>query len=125
MKTILIVEDDKMLLSMYREKFVLEHFHVLLAINGDEGLKMAFENKPDLILLDFAMPVMGGLEMLKQLRVDEWGKTVSVIALTNLTVDGKIIDEINLYKPVYCLLKANTTPEDVVKKVNELLESGQ
>ncbi len=122
MKTVLIIEDDQMLLIMYRDKLQLSNFTVLTADDGKKGLQLALTNKPDLILLDLALPKIRGLDIMKQLRMDRWGATVPIIILTNLNVDGKILKGIMQYKPVYCLIKANTTPEEVVIKANEILK---
>jgi len=120
MKTVLIIEDDPILLAMYRDKFVISDFTVLIAVNGEEGLTKAFQNHPDLILLDLAMPKLDGMTMLKKLRADAWGQIVPVIILTNLNLDGKILAEIITYKPTYSLMKANTTPEDVLAKARDV-----
>ena len=77
---------------------------------------------PDLILLDLALPKVKGTDILGTLRTTDWGKTVPIIVLTNLNVDGKILEAITKYRPVYCLLKANTTPEEVVEKAKEVLK---
>ena len=82
-KKILVVEDDLPLRKILVEKLNNEDFSTLVASNGIEGLKVALKNKPDLILLDIIMPKMNGVEMLKKLREDRWGKTVSVLLLTN------------------------------------------
>ena len=83
-KKILIIEDDKDLLHILSETFKRERFTVLEAPDGEEGLKMALENRPDLILLDLILPRMDGLTMLEKFREDEVGKNTPVIILTNL-----------------------------------------
>ena len=61
---------------------------IFQAKDGEEGLKVANEKHPDLILLDIIMPKMDGLTMMKELREgSEWGKKVAVILLTNLSSD--------------------------------------
>jgi DNA-binding response OmpR family regulator len=82
-KRVLIVEDDTALRNVLGDKLEYEDFFILIAKNGEEGLKMALKNKPDLILLDILMPKMNGVDMLKQLRLDNWGRTVPVLLLTN------------------------------------------
>jgi DNA-binding response OmpR family regulator len=121
MHTVLIIEDDQIILEMYRDKFQVGKYSVLTALNGEEGLKMAMQYHPDLILLDIAMPKMDGMTMMKKLREDSWGQTVPVIILTNLNLDGKLLEEIIKHKPTYSLMKANTTPDDVWAKAREIL----
>ncbi|SRR5258708_4397093 len=121
-KTVLIIEDDALLLDMYRDKFTLSAFSVLTANDGQKGLDLAISAKPDLILLDLALPKLKGEEIMRSLRTTSWGKTVPIIILTNLNVDGKILEAVTKFSPVYCLLKANTTPEEVVDKAKEVLK---
>ena len=119
-KTVLIIEDDAVLMDMYKDKFSLSAFSVLTAEDGKKGLEMAISSKPDIILLDLALPKIKGVDVMGTLRTTEWGKTVPIIVLTNLNVDGKILEAITQFSPVYCLLKANTTPEEVVEKAKEV-----
>lgn len=122
MKRILIIEDEEMLLNALEEKLSSSDFTVLRAKDGQEGLKMALQEHPDLILLDIMMPKMDGLALLGKLREDEWGKKVPVIMLTNLSPDSDptlkaVIDN----QPAYYLIKSDVKLEDVVEKANELL----
>src|SRR5258706_10155022 len=121
MKTVLIIEDDQIILEMYRDKFQVSKFGVITALNGQDGLSAALRYHPDLILLDIAMPKMDGMTMMKHLRQDPWGQTAPVIILTNLNIDGKILEEIIKNKPTYSLMKANTTPDDVLAKATDIL----
>lgn len=120
---ILIVEDELPLLEALREKFVHEGYSVYVAKNGQEGLDLAFSEKPDVILLDVIMPVMDGMTMLKRLRsTNEWGAQVPVIILTNLTgSDDAQIKDIQLTEPSYYLIKADLSLDQVVEKVRERL----
>ena len=118
--TILIIEDEASLQAALRDKFQGEGFTVHVAKNGDEGLEFAQKRKPDIILLDLVMPVLDGIAMLKKLREDEWGKTASVIALTNLS--GKEELDKAIEGGVYdYLIKSDWKLEDVVAKVKEKL----
>jgi len=83
-KKILIVEDDFSLNEALQEVLEEEGFFVLSAKNGVVGLKQAFAEHPDLILLDIIMPKMNGMTMLRKLREDKWGRDVPVIMLTNV-----------------------------------------
>lgn len=82
-QTVLIIEDEPSVRRALRHKLELEGFTVAEAGNGKEGLRQALEIYPDLIILDIMMPLLNGEQVLKQLREDEWGKTVPVIVLTN------------------------------------------
>src|SRR5258708_1961549 len=123
-KTVLIVEDEFELRRILLQTLDKEGFATLAANDGKEGLKVALDKKPDLILLDIMMP-NNGLVMLEDLRKDEeYGKTARVILLTNLDPDtGEIVGAIEKHEPVFYLVKANYSPEQVVEKVKEALAS--
>jgi DNA-binding response OmpR family regulator len=117
---ILIIEDDSFLLSMYAAKFELENFQVLLAQDGDKGLKLALKEIPDIILLDIILPEKDGFEVLKGLRADEKTKDMPVILLTNLSQKDDIDKGVELGAVDY-LIKAHFTPSEVVDKVKKVL----
>lgn len=98
---------------------------MLEAVNGADGLQVALEKHPHLILLDILMPTLSGIEVLKKLRESgEWGKKVSVIFLTNLSPDDERINRIVTdYEPAYYLLKSNVSLSEIVEKVKESLAS--
>lgn len=121
-QTVLVVEDEVSVLKALSDKFSREGFIVFGAEDGKKGLKVAMENRPDVILLDLLMPKMGGMEMLAELRKDEgWGKTVPVVILTNLSADDKILGGVVKDQPSFYLLKSDWKIADVVTKVKEAL----
>ena len=122
-KTILIVEDEQAMVGVLKDKLGLEGFLVLTASDGEEGLKVALEHQPDLILLDIVMPVMDGMAMLKKLREDAWGKTVPVIILTNLDTNDKILEGVTHDQPSYYFIKSDIKIEDAIQKVKEILST--
>ena len=122
-KTVLVVEDEKILRDSLKTFLSKAGFTVLEAEDGEVGLKQAFEHKPDLILLDIMMPKKDGLSVLKDLRQDPWGENVPVIMLTVLEPDDEITQKISEYKPSYYLVKANWRLEDVTSKVKEILDA--
>jgi two-component system cell cycle response regulator len=81
--TILLVDDDIVLRSALLLRLKKLDYKVLVADDGQAGLKAAFHHKPDIVILDLLMPHMNGYEMLSKLRADDWGKTVPVIILSN------------------------------------------
>ncbi len=122
-KTILIVEDDPPELTALADQFTLEGFHVIRANNGEDGLAMAKNAHPDLILLDILMPKMDGLAMKDALREKNgWSKTVPIFLVTNLSSDEeRIVKSIAHDESTYCLVKADWSIRDIVKKVKETL----
>ena len=120
MKKIAIIEDDHSILEMYTLKFEVEDFEVVTALDGEAGLKLIEETKPDLILLDLMMPKMDGAHMLKELRDKPWGKNIPVIILTNISGNEapEILSELNV---IDYIIKANSTPQAVLDKVKSVL----
>ncbi len=119
-KKILIVEDEASMLRLLSDRFISEGFIVLEAKNGEEGLKSALENHPNLVLIDIIMPVLDGIAMLKKLRQDSWGKNVPAIMLTNLSDSAKIAEVLESGAYDY-LVKSDCKLEDIVKRVKEKL----
>ena len=120
-KTILVIEDEPAMLEVLADTLISEGFDVLKARSGEEGLKFALKEHPDLILLDLILPKMNGMTMLRKLRKDDWGSNVQVVILTNLSAIEKTAEA--LESKVYdYLVKTNWRLEDIVKKVKERLE---
>lgn len=84
--TILLVDDDQLLRSMYHKKLTFEHFTVFEAANGKEAMALAEKEKPQLILLDIMMPGgMNGFEVLEQLKRNPVVQHIPVVMFTNLS----------------------------------------
>lgn len=118
---VLIVEDEKMLAEMYATKFSMdEQFDATQAHDGAEGLKVARELKPDVILLDIIMPKIDGFGVLKELRADAAFKNTTILLLTNLGQEDDVKKGKELGASDY-FVKSNHTPADVVDKVRNLI----
>lgn len=117
---ILLIEDEKMLADMYETKFENEGYDIRKALDGETGLKMAFEDKPDLILLDIIMPKLDGFSVLRSLKEDSKTKDVPIVLLTNLGQDEDVKKGKSMGAVGY-LVKANLTPAEVVNKVKDYL----
>lgn len=114
--TVLIVEDEPSLSEALKDKFTREGFHALVARNGEEGLKMAEENIPSIILLDIVMPKMDGVTMFKKLKENQDTANIPVIFLTNLSNAEQIAEELGDRNYQY-LVKSDWDMKDVVGKV--------
>ena len=119
-KRILIVDDDIDLREALESALSHAGFDTLTANDGAEGLRVALENKPDLILLDIMMPIKTGHETLNALRRDSWGKTVPVIFLTNFDDATNIAQGFKQKGDEY-IIKSGTSLESIVKKVKQYL----
>jgi len=78
--TILVVEDDRSLREGLAMNFSVRGYRVLLAADGEEGMRLAFDSRPELIVLDINLPGFSGLEILEELR--QRGQTVPVLILS-------------------------------------------
>lgn len=120
-QSILIVEDDPAMLKALSESISRAGYAVLGAKDGAQGLTLARESHPDCILLDILMPGTNGLAMMQSLRMDEWGKKVPIIILTNLEANDRMISTILRDKPAYYLLKSDTKLEELTEKIKDVL----
>src|SRR3954468_848897 len=112
MPKIAIVEDDLAIAQMYRMKFEAEGYHVDIAENGKLGLALCEQMKPDLVLLDLMMPEMNGDEMLEKMRATDWGKSIKVIILTNVS-EQEAPDKLKSFNVRKYIVKAELTPKQV------------
>ncbi len=82
MSTILIVEDNEKNLKLVRDVLQVKGYQTLEAGTAEDGLRLAAERAPDLILMDIQLPGMNGIDALKALRAEPATATIPVIALT-------------------------------------------
>ena len=115
-KRILIVKDEPDIREAMAEAVAQENFIVSTASNGEEGLKKALAEKPDLILLDIVMPIMDGHEVLKKLRQDVWGQNAKVIMLTSMD-DVKNIAEAHTGSITDYVIKAHSSLDEIINKI--------
>jgi len=87
MKRVLIVEDEEGLLEGLSHNFKYEGYEVLLAKTGQEGLRMALKQKPDLVVLDIMLPEKDGFTVLKELRQRHRDIPVLVMTARNFEAD--------------------------------------
>ena len=117
--TILLVEDDPFLVKMYKEKFEIEGFNVLVAEDGVEGLKLATQGNIDIIILDILIPKLSGIDLLTRLKNNPKAVNVPILVLTNLTQkeeEVKLLSGVKEY-----LVKSDYTPSQVVEKIRMYL----
>ncbi|MBU2635101.1 response regulator [Patescibacteria group bacterium] len=120
-KLILFIEDDLPTVEVY--KTALEHagFKVETALSGNDGIRKIKAKKPDLILLDFLLPDIDGLEVLKEIRAQKDAKDIPIFILTNYT-DEKLGQKGLFLKNEKYLLKTKHTPRELVEKVRKELK---
>jgi len=82
MSLVLIVEDNEKNMKLARDILQAKGYETVEAVTGEEGVKLAKEKKPDLVLMDIQLPGINGIEAFKQLRADAKTARIPVIALT-------------------------------------------
>lgn len=115
-KKILIIEDEEIMLDLLQRKLTNNGYEISIARNGEDGLKMIKETKPDLILLDIIMPKMSGMEVLEGMQKDKEVKSIPVIIISN---SGQPV-ELDRAKKLGVkdwLIKTEFDPQEVVDKV--------
>jgi two-component system alkaline phosphatase synthesis response regulator PhoP len=119
-QTILLIEDDRYLSKAADLALSRHGYKVVTGRNGEEGLQLANEISPDLILLDLIMPKMQGFEVLKNLKLRESTARIPVLVMSNLgqeedrkqAMEGGAVDY---------LIKANITTSELALKVDRTL----
>ncbi|HWO07364.1 MAG TPA: response regulator [Candidatus Paceibacterota bacterium] len=119
-KTVLVVEDEAPAVLALGDVLKGEGFEVLTARTGKEGLATAIVKHPDMILADLKMPEMGGLEMVRELRNDTWGKDVPVMILTNVS-DGTVVEEAQEAGAIEYFIKGDMHMEDIIARIRARL----
>lgn len=120
MKKILIIEDEEIMLDLLRRKMVGEGYEVSLARDGEEGLRMIKEVRPDLILLDLIMPKKDGFSVMAEVQEDEALKKIPIIIVSN---SGQPV-ELSRAKKLGArdwLVKTEFDPRELVEKIKNQL----
>jgi len=88
MITLLLVEDNELNRDMLSRRLVRRGYKVEIAMDGSQGVAMARELSPDLILMDMSLPVLDGWEATRRIKADEATRAIPVIALTAHAMAG-------------------------------------
>lgn len=120
MKKILIIEDESSLQKTFSDLFQGEGYQTISALDGEEGLRSAKTDRPNLILLDLVLPKIHGLDVLRQLKEDLGTKEIPIIILSNLEGANEVERALELGASTY-LVKANYTLKEVLAKIKKEL----
>jgi len=95
MSVVLIVEDNERNLKLVRDVLQVKGYTTLEAVTGEEGVRLASEHKPDLVLMDIQLPGISGIEALRLLRANPETAAIPVIAVTASVMqqDRRLITE--------------------------------
>lgn len=117
---VLMIEDDKFLRKIYRDKLTRAGFEFIEATNGEEGANKIISENPDLVLLDLILPRKNGFDVLVDMKRNPNTKSIPVIILSNLGQESDIKRGLALGAQDY-LVKTDVNLSEVVDKVKEHL----
>jgi DNA-binding response OmpR family regulator len=120
---ILLVEDDPAVAGMYKLKLEMEGYRVTVAGDGEDGLRVAREQKPQLIFLDVRLPKLDGMSVLEAMRGDDRTRHIPVLILSNYGEPPLIERGLRLGAREY-LLKSETTPSGVAARARDYTAKG-
>ncbi len=116
---ILIVEDETALIAMLRYNFEREGFRVLEANDGEEAIMSVAENKPDLILLDWMLPHLSGIDLCRQLRRGTPTRDIPIIIVTARGEEADRIRGLNTGADDY--VTKPFSPQELIARVRAVL----
>lgn len=115
---ILMIEEDRFLRKIYRDKFSKIGFEFSEATNGEEGLNKVIYEKPDLVILDLMLPKKNGFDVLINIKNNKNTQKIPVIIFSNLGQDSDIKKGLDLGAANY-LVKTEVSLSGVVEEVKE------
>ena len=120
-KKILIIEDDRFLRKVINKKLSKEKYQVIEAVDGEQGLRVIKEKKPDLVLLDLVLPEINGFEVLARMKKDPTISNIPVIILSNLGERDEVKKGLESGADDY-LIKAHFNPGEIVGRIEFILK---
>ena len=119
-KTILIIEDSADLADSLEDMLTVKGYLSLKATTGREGIKLALEEKPDLIILDLRLPDIDGAEIFKQIKSDTWGATAKILIITASDFDEKSASDLGIPSEIV-MHKSHSSIGSIAKRIDEEL----
>jgi len=118
-KTVLVVDDEIHIVHVVAIKLRNNGYEVISADNGAEALELALKDKPDIIVTDYQMPIMSGLELIGKLREHDETKDTPVIMLTarSFAISQEQQDELKISG---CLSKP-FSPKELLGNIEDIL----
>ena len=113
--TVLVIDDDPVILDLLRVNFEIEGFDVVTATNGEEGLERAQAIRPDVVISDIMMPKRDGLQLLGDLKADPETEDLPVILLSAKAQKSEVQEGLDLGADDYV-----TKPFDPIKLIDRL-----
>jgi two-component system alkaline phosphatase synthesis response regulator PhoP len=118
-KKVLVVDDEVHIIYVVAIKLRNNGYEVISAENGSDALELACREKPDIVVTDFQMPVMTGLELVEKLRQNEQTKDVPVIMLTarSFAIENGRKQELRISE----FLSKPFSPKDLLRSIEDIL----
>jgi DNA-binding response OmpR family regulator len=120
-KSILWVEDDKLIGSILGRKFANSDFNLIHANNGQEALGMLKESNPDIFILDLMLPGMDGFEILQKIRMESKFNKTPAIILSNLSKPSDF-EKAKMLGVSKFLVKASSSLDQIILEVKNILD---
>ena len=120
-KRILLVEDDEFLRDVYQEVLSAEGFSITVAADGNTALEKVKQGNWDLILMDFYIPQLSGIDIVNQIQHLSPSPAKKIVFLTNVS-DEKDLNQMATLGNDY-LIKSDLTPQQLVEKVKSYLSN--
>ena len=117
-KTILIIEDDKLNMKLFKVLLQHEKYHILEAFDAEKGIELARKQKVDLILMDIQLPDMDGLDATRIIKEDPELKDIPVIIISNSGQPVEI-DRAQKLGAKDWLVKTEFDPQEVIDKIKK------
>jgi len=120
--TILVVDDDPVILQLLQVNFEMEGFEVLTAADGQEGVDRTRADRPDIVVSDVMMPRMSGLELVTVLKGDPDTAGIPIVLLTAKAQQADVATGLDVGADDY--ITKPFEPLELVERVNRLLGAG-
>jgi len=121
-KRILLIEDDQIVSTVYRNRLIAEGFAVEVAKEGRTGLELVASFRPDLIILDLMLPDISGVDIMKTLRAQPGLEKLPIIVFSN-TYLSNLMKEAWKAGASKCLSKASCTPKQILEAIHSLVDN--
>ncbi len=117
--TVLVIDDDPVIVKLLQVNFEMEGFAVRVATNGQEGLDSARTDPPDVIVSDVMMPELNGLELVQALKADDATRAIPIILLSAKAQTTDVRDGLDAGADDY--ITKPFEPLELVERVNRAL----
>jgi CheY-like chemotaxis protein len=124
MKKILVVDDEQDIVELVKNRLEANHYTVISASDGNQGIKMVEQQKPDLIIMDIMMPNMPGGEAVRLLRASSITKHIPIVFLTGIVSDmpkGAEEKKVNVDGEFYTAIAKPFKAEKLLLEIRKLI----